>query len=134
MPWLALFINFEIFKANDMKKNLVILFLMVGLFSCGFGDQADLDKMESAVRQYLKYRDTENGITSNINYFKAVSYEEIPENKQVEPDDYYLCKIYMQGTWSYYNSSRVFNVEDTLRCIFSKKKVFVRIENEDKLK
>lgn len=117
-----------------MKKNLVILFLMVGLFSCGFGDQADLDKMESAVRQYLKYRDTENGITSNINYFKAVSYEEIPENKQVEPDDYYLCKIYMQGTWSYYNSSRVFNVEDTLRCIFSKKKVFVRIENEDKLK
>lgn len=114
-----------------MREYIMPLLIVVFAFSCGFGNQADLNKMEAAVRQHIKYMDTEKGITTNISYFEALSYEEMLQSERQTPDDFYLCKIYMQGTWAYYNSSRIYNVNDTLRCVFDKKKVFVRIENED---
>lgn len=112
-----------------MKKYMLLLLILVSVSACNFY-QADLDKMEKAARQHIRYRDADNGTQTNVTYFKALSYEEIPEGERKTPEDFYLCKIYMQGTSSYYNSSRIYNINDTLNCIFNKNKVFMRIDEK----
>lgn len=111
-----------------MKKYLYFISVIFCLccFSCSTYSY-DLDQMGAAVKQHMKYRDTENGTTTKIEYLKAVSYEKIPEDKREQPEDVYLCKVYIKGTWSYYDSYRVFNINDTIDCYFSGKKTLLRM-------
>lgn len=108
-----------------------ILFPIIAIFffmqACSSYDY-DLVKMGEAVQSHMRYRDADNGTKTTINYLKALSYEKIPEEKREKPDEYYLCKVHIQGTWVYDNSYRIFNMDDTLNCYFSKRKAFLRIQ------
>ncbi|MFC4675838.1 hypothetical protein [Dysgonomonas termitidis] len=109
-----------------MKKcifSIIILFGMLSSTSC----QSDLDKMGEAVKSHFKYRDADNGTITKIEEVNALSYKEIPEDKRENPGEVYLCKVYVRGTWSYANSFRIYNINDTLDCFFSKNKTFLRI-------
>lgn len=111
-----------------MKKSsfLFVAILSFFSFSCSSYDY-DLKKMGEAVKSHFRYRDMENGTKTTIEYLKALSYEKLPEEKRENPDDYYLCKVHIKGTWAYDNSFRIFNMNDTLNCYFSKSKTFVRM-------
>lgn len=111
-----------------MKKYIPLIATVISIlfFSCSSYNN-DLERMGGAVKQHFKYKDIDDGTVTNISYLKAVSYEEIPEAEREDPNEVYLCKVYMKGTWSYYNSNRIFNVDDTLNCFFDKSKTFIRI-------
>ena len=108
-----------------MKKYFSLI-LVILFFSCTTKEY-DLEKMGEAVQAHLKYRDADKGTITKITYLKALSYEKIAEDKREKPDEVYLCKVYMTGTWSYYDSYRVFNINDTIDCYFSKNKTFLRL-------
>lgn len=105
---------------------LVAIIMSIIIFSCSSYSN-DLERMGAAVKQHFKYKDIDDGTITKISYIKAVSYEEIPEEKREDPKEVYLCKVYMRGSWSYYNSGRIFNIDDTLNCFFDKSKTFIRI-------
>jgi len=111
-----------------MKKYILSLLIAVGLFSCEVNNQRNLDKMGDAVRQHIRYRDADNGTLTKIENFKPLSYEKIPENKRENPDEVYLLKVYMQGTWAYDNSYRIFNINDTINCYLDKDKNIIRMD------
>jgi len=113
-----------------MKKYFLLIAagICIFTFSCSSYDY-DLQRMGEAIQSHIKYRDIDNSTKTTINYLKAISYEEIPEAERKQPDEYYLCKVYIKGTWAYDNSYRVFNIDDTLNCYFSKSKTFVRMDN-----
>jgi len=113
-----------------MKKYfpLFLVVLCLSCYSCHSYDY-DLKLMGEAVQQHLRYRDTDNGTKTKVEYLKALSYEKIPEDQRSKPDEVYLCKVYVKGTWAYYDSYRVFNINDTLNCYFNKDKRFVRLDN-----
>lgn len=111
-------------------KKFAILMLIISCFwsySCSSYDY-DLEKMGEAVQSHLKYRDADNGTITKIEYLKAVSYKEISQNEREKPDEAYLCKVYIKGTWAYMDSYRIYNIDDTLNCFFTKNKTFLRIE------
>lgn len=105
----------------------MIIALSMFYFSCNSYNN-DLERMGESVRQSFRYSDADNGTVTKIEYLKAISYEKIPEEQRPEPDDVYLCRVYVKGTWSYYNSHRIFNIDDTLDCYFNKSKTFIRID------
>lgn len=111
-----------------MKKLIFYAVLMFGLFACS-NYQYDLDKMTTAVKQHIRNNDPGNGTITKINHIEALSYEKISEDKKTNPDEAYLCRVFIQGTWSYMESNRIFNMNDTINCYFSDKKVFVRMDN-----
>lgn len=115
-----------------MKKYSFLLFFIISalLVSCSFYGN-DLEKMGASVKQHFKYKDVDEGTVTNISYIKALSYDEIPEGERKSPEEVYLCKVYVRGTWSYYNSHRIFNIDDTLDCYFNKSKAFIRIDKLD---
>ncbi len=109
-----------------MKKYifyLFILFSIISLASC----QSDLDNMGQAVKSHFKYRDADNGTITKLEEVKALSYDKIPEGQRANADEVYLCKVYVRGTWRYAESYRIYNIDDTLDCFFSKSKTFVRL-------
>lgn len=115
----------------DMKKSfyfILFVFSFYYLSSCSTYDY-NLEMMGKAVQDHLRYRDADKGTITKITYLKALSYDEIPEDKREKEDEVYLCKVYMQGTWSYYNSYRIFNINDTIDCFFSKNMTFLRLGN-----
>lgn len=112
-----------------MKKYyylISIVFCLYYLYSC---NSYDLDRMGDAVKSHMRYSDAEKGTITKIKNLKALSYEKIPEDKREKPEEVYLCKVYIQGTWSYEDSYRVFNINDTIDCFFSKDKTFLRLGN-----
>ncbi len=112
-----------------MKKAIVFILLISAFTACS---DYELKKMEDQVRSHIKYRDQEKGIITKIDYLKAISYDQIAEEDKKDPDDAYLCKVYVRGTWAYYESNRIFNMDDTLKCVFDKSKTIVRIEETPK--
>ena len=110
-----------------MRKFIVLIFIVYVCISCNSYDY-QLEKMGDSVRSHIRYQDQEKGTITKIEYLKALSYDEIPEDKRETPEDIYLCKVYVRGTSSYPGSYRVFNIDDTLNCIFNKKKVVLRID------
>ncbi len=111
-----------------MKKLIFYTLLIIGIFSCS-NSQYDLDRMGAAVKQHIRYNDADNGTITKIDNIKAISYEKIPEADREHPDDVYRCKIFIQGRWSYLNSNRIFNLNDTINSYFNSKKVFYRMDN-----
>lgn len=111
-----------------MKKFVLFAIMIVGMFSCS-NSQYDLEKMGDAVKQHIRYRDTENGTTTKIEHIKALSYEKTPEDRRENPDEVYTCRVFIQGTWAYANSNRVFNINDTIDCYFSSGKQFIRMQD-----
>lgn len=109
----------------------VLIMMSVLFFSCSFYSN-DLNRMGAAVKQHFRYKDADEGTVTNISYLKAVSYDEIPEVERADPQEIYLCKVYVRGTWYYYNSQRIFNIDDTLNCFFDKNKTFIRIGKTEK--
>lgn len=111
-----------------MKKSIFYILLIIGLFSCS-NSQYDLDKMQAAVKQHIRNYDVDNGTITKIDYLKAISYEKTSEESREHPDDVYRCRVFIQGHWSYQNSYRIFNMNDTINCYFNSKKVFSRMDN-----
>lgn len=113
-----------------MKRYIFFIVFIGCFFLSGCNSyEYDLQRMGEAVQKHFRYRDAENGTKTTINYLKALTYEEIPEAQRKQPEEYYLCKVHIQGTWVYDNSYRIFNMDDTLDCFFSKSKVFLRMED-----
>lgn len=111
-----------------MKKILFITAIVALLSSCTSRGY-DLEQMGKAVESHIKYRDIDNMTITKVKYLKALSYEKIPEDKRENPEEVYLCKVHIQGTWSYDNSYRIFNINDTIDCYFSGKKVLLRMQD-----
>lgn len=112
-----------------MRKYLTLIAVVISILSLSCSSTAkDLERMGGAVKQHFRYKDIDEGTITKINYLKAVSYDEIPEAERANPDEVYLCKVYVRGTWSYYEGNRVFNIDDTLDCYFNKTKTFIRID------
>jgi hypothetical protein len=115
-----------------MKKYILLLIIVAGLCSCDINYQRNLNKMGDAVRQHIRYRDADNGTITKIGHFVPVSYEKIPEDKRQKPDEVYLFRVYIQGTWSYDNSYRIYNINDTVNYYFdSNRKVLRMDENKE---
>ncbi len=112
-----------------MKKYIILALTIFSFFSCS-SYQNDLEKMGEAVRSHIKYRDIDNGTITKIEVLESLSYKEIPEQQRIKPDEVYLCKVYVRGTWTYQDSYRVYNLDDTLKCYFAKNKTFLRIEQK----
>lgn len=111
-----------------MKKYTLLLLIVFGLSSCDINYQSNLNKMGDAVRQHIRYRDADNGTITKIENFQPVSYEKIPEDKRQKPDEVYLFKVYIQGTWAYDNSYRIFNINDTVNCYFDGDRRILRMD------
>lgn len=111
-----------------MKRSVFYILFVIALFSCS-NSQYDLDNMEAAVKQHIRNNDADNGTVTKISYLKALSYEKIPDAKRSNPDEAYKCRVFIRGTWSYQDSNRIFNVDDTINCYFNNKKVFFKMDN-----
>ncbi|MBK5720524.1 hypothetical protein JGH11_06535 [Dysgonomonas sp. Marseille-P4677] len=115
-----------------MKKYIFLIVIGLGLISCS-SYQYDLDKMGEAVKSHLKYRDAENSTITKIEYIEPISYEKTADNERSNPDEVYLFKVYVKGTWAYQDSYRIFNISDTLKCYFGKNKTFLRMDENNQL-
>lgn len=111
-----------------MKKYIFFLLLSIGLTSCNLSYQNNLEKMGDAVRQHMRYRDADNGTITKVEYFKPISYEKIAKDKRQKPDEAYLFRVYIQGTWSYDNSYRIYNINDTVNCYLNEDKKVLRMD------
>jgi hypothetical protein len=85
--------------------------------------------MGAAVRQHIRTNDPGNSTVTKIERLEALSFEKIPDGNRENPDEVYLCKVLIRGTWFYYNSNRIFNINDTINTYFNNKKVFLRMDN-----
>lgn len=116
-----------------MKKYVLIIVIIVcALYSCGPSNQDNLLKMREAVKEHVKKKDLDNNTSTDIEYLKAISYKEIPQDKRIQANDAYLCKMYLKGKWSYLEGSRVYNIDDTLSCYFDKDLLLLRVEYKDR--
>lgn len=112
-----------------MKKYVFLLSMICFVMSCTTPQQ-DLDKMGEAVKSHFKYRDADNGTITKLQVVEPISYEEIPADKRENGDEAYLFKVYVRGTSRYAESSLIYNIDDTLKCYFNNKKVFLRMEQK----
>lgn len=129
-PYKSNYLNLEDQSRLDMKKYILIMVVAVSVLSGCTTKEYDLEKMGDAVRSHIRYRDADNGTITKIEVLDPVSYDKIPEDKRESPDEVYLCKVYIKGTWTYAGSYRVYNMDDTLRCYFSKSKTFLRMAGQ----
>lgn len=83
--------------------------------------------MGKAVERHFKYSDQENETHTVIENINPISYSAIDKEVREQPEDAYLCKVYVKARWSYLEGSRVYNISDTLDCYFDKDMKFVRI-------
>ncbi|WP_029904513.1 hypothetical protein [Prevotella sp. 10(H)] len=113
-------------------KKYILIFSILSIFASCSTNQYDLEKMAGAVKSHLRYRDAEKGTITKIEVLDPVSYEKIPEDMRENPDEVYLCKIYMRGTWAYADSYRIYNIDDTIKSYFSKDKTFIRLDDDRK--
>ncbi len=130
MFWLRIVTFDKTLKLIDMYKYIFSILLGFIFFSCGGAYDHTLTEMGKSVKQHIRYNDEKNNIKTNIEILKPISYEEVPVDQRVQPDDVYLCKVYLRANWAYVGSSRLYNTDDTLNCYFDKNKVFVRIDTK----
>lgn len=116
-----------------MRKLLYVTILFLVFAACTEKEKKDpmLIEMEKAVKHHIMLNDAEKGIITDLKYIVPISYEQIPENGKQQPDDVYLGKVYLQGKSSYVNSSRIYNIDDTLTCYFDKDVKFLRWDKKD---
>lgn len=89
-----------------------------------------MEKMGNALKRHLKSLDAENGTITKIEYIEPISSEKIPEDMRRQPNEAYLFTAYVKGTWAYGDSYRIYNMDDTLKCYFSKDKAFLRMDDD----
>ena len=111
-----------------MKKYILMLAIPLLFFACGGSYEYNLDNMGKAVRKHIMYNDIEKNLKTDIEYLKALSYEEVPENEREQPDDVYLCKVHLIAKSAYMGSYRVYNINDTIGYYFNKDMAFVRMK------
>lgn len=109
-----------------MKKIALIIVVSLFSFSCK-NNNYNLEVMGKAVERHFKYNDEENEIHTVIETLKPISYSAIDKTMREQPNDAYLCKVYVKARWSYLEGSRVFNINDTLDCYFDQDLKFNRI-------
>lgn len=103
-----------------MKKTAIFTFIILLFGACNVKEENTLAAMKKAFAEHVVKKDIENKTQTTVKYLKAVSYEETPEDKRENPDEFYAAKIYLESRWVYLNSSRIYNVADTLDCYFDK--------------
>lgn len=103
-----------------MKKILLTILLTLAFVSCTNRYDYNLIEMKKAFERRVFNKDIENNTQTTIQYLKALSYEEIPLAQRKDSSEMYLAKIYLKSRWVYLNSSRIYNVDDTLDCYFDK--------------
>lgn len=119
-------------KMAKLPKSLIV-FLLLPIMSCSnFLNQKDLDRMELSVKQHIKNNDQQENTITQIEYIKPIEYIEIPKDQRKNPDEVYLFKIYIKAKWSYADSYRIYNIDDTLKYYFDKDKKFVHPDNGGK--
>lgn len=112
-------------------KKYILSFIIVMLISACTTPQQDLDKMADGVRSHLRYKDVENNTVTRINEIKGISCEKIPEDERQNPDEVYLLRVYIRGTWNESRSYRIYNIDDTVQAIFNKNKTFLRMDTKN---
>lgn len=114
-----------------MKRSLFILLILSCMFSCGkVSHDANLEKMGRAVKKYIKSNDAEKNLRTAVELLEPLSYEEIPEDKRIEKEDAYVCKVHLIAKSAYEGSARIYNINDTMTCYFNDKIQFLRWEKE----
>lgn len=110
-----------------MKKILIFAFIILLFSACNIREKNTLSAMKKAFAEHVVKKDIENQTQTTVKFLRAVSYEEIPENKRDNPDELYEAKIYLESRWVYLNGSRIYNVADTLDCYFDKDINLIRV-------
>lgn len=115
-----------------MKK---ILFIIASLFILGAcGDKRQelmMNNMTKAIKHHIMINDVDKNLETKIKYITPLSYEVLSEDNKIEADDAFRCKVHLVATSSYMNSSRIYNIDDTLTCFFDKDIKFLRWDKED---
>lgn len=116
-----------------MKKICFItLLLALVLAACGDRKQERmLSDMGKAIRHHIMINDVDNNLVTNIKYVTPISYEELSEGNKQDAKDAYSCRVYLVATSSYMNSSRIYNIDDTLTCYFDKDIKFLRWDKQE---
>lgn len=111
-----------------MKKIILLILPLLLFISCN-SSQRDLDFLEANVKQHIKYKDADNGTITKINNIKAISIDKISDENKKNPEEAYLSRVFIQGTWSYLEGNRIFNFSDTINCYLDKNKKLIEIDN-----
>lgn len=102
------------------------------LLACGkISKDTNPEKMERAVKRYIKNNDAEKGLRTYIERIETISYEQIPEDKKMESEDVYICQMLLVAKSAYEGSGRVYNINDTMTCYFDKEIRFLRWNKKD---
>ena len=111
-----------------MKKIFFATILLILLFvACENNKQQRmLSDMGKAIRHHIMINDVDNNLVTKIKYVTPISYQELTDRDKPEAKDAYSCKVYLVATSSYMNSSRIYNIDDTLTCYFDKDIKFLR--------
>lgn len=116
-----------------MKKYIYLALITLSVIACkDLKYDYNLKQMGQALNEHFKQKDLDNSTVTNITLLKPISYEKIAENKRLQPDEMYLTKIYVKGTWSYMDSNRIYNMDDTLSCFFNEDLSLLRVETNEK--
>lgn len=84
--------------------------------------------MRKVLERHIVQRDIDNETQTTVESIRALSYTEIPDAERQDSADAYLAKIYLKSRWVYLNSSRIYNVDDTLDVYYDKDLRILRIE------
>lgn len=116
-----------------MKKIIYIVVLScISLCACDDKRQElMLNDMAKEIRHHITINDADKNLRTKIKYLTPLSYEELAEEDRQEANDAYRCKVHLVGTSSYQNSSRIYNMNDTLTCFFDKDIKFLRWDKKN---
>lgn len=117
-----------------MRKFMYVIILFLAFGACNEKEKKDpvLIEMEKSVKHHIMLNDAEKSMITDLKYVVPISYAPIPENEKLQPRDAYLGRVYLLGKSSYVNSSRIYNIDDTLSCYFDKDLKFLRWDKDGK--
>lgn len=114
------------------KFFLATILLALMLVACEDNKQQRmLSDMGKAIRHHIMINDVDNNLVTKIKYVTPISYQELTDGSKPDTKDAYSCRVYLVATSSYMNSSRIYNIDDTLTCYFDKDLKFLRWDKRE---
>lgn len=114
-----------------MRYIIITLLSSLMLFSCNQNarEQTNMIKMNKSFKTYIRDNDIRKDLVTDLKRVEVLSYVENPEEKREHPDEKYEAQVYMYGTTSFMNSSRIYNMKDTVTCYFDENFRMLRLVN-----
>lgn len=82
--------------------------------SCSLFEAQKIEHMNEALERHIKWQNEEEGMQSQIELVKVISYDEVNEG-----DTAYVAKVYLVAKSWYIGGSRVYNTNDTIKVYYA---------------